>query len=361
MLYGLIISLLWFVSIQGEGFAAGTLIWTKQGLIPIEAIQLHDHAMCADVHDGSVHEREITHIHQHETQHIYSVLFDTIQLRIEGDQRFYVPYKQYWSKVVDLVPGDAVLTASGVSEIQAIHVLEENHIVYDLTVEEQHTFFVSEEKILTHNVIMLALPAILFGGGFALAEGLTLANLGSALLATAVCALAQKVTGRPINVEIGADGTLNGQPLPFSDVYRAHEKCSYSRSESGIHSSNGGGGGCPCSCGCLCMSGYTCNCSCGCKNRKILNNNDGRKRNTIDKQDFFRKEEVRNNYEHVRDGVYRLKKGGKSIVAHANYLQWDHLHSDVEVYRDIDMHLGSLDPADMTLYKGPRIGRRINL
>lgn len=38
----------------------------------------------------------------------------------------------------------------------------------------------------------------------------------------------------------------------------------------------------------------------------------------------------------------------------AYYLQWDHLHNDVEVYSWSRKHLGSLDPKTLRLYRGPQ-------
>ena len=61
-------------------------------------------------------------------------------------------------------------------------------------------------------------------------------------------------------------------------------------------------------------------------------------------------------YEHYRDGVYRRKRNTKGI-ADAEYLEWDHLHNDVEAYSKSRIHIGSIDPEKLTLYKGPVYGR----
>jgi hypothetical protein len=101
---------------------------------------------------------------------------------------------------------------------------------------------------------------------------------------------------------------------------------------------------CPCNCGC---KRFECGCTCGCPCKKE------RKVNQVTKQEFFNCPIIRANYEHYRNGIYKLKTRGNPIVKNAEYLQWDHLHNDVEVYSDSETHLGSLDPKTMNLYKPP--------
>ncbi len=110
---------------------------------------------------------------------------------------------------------------------------------------------------------------------------------------------------------------------------------------------------CPCGC-CKCES-FSCGCTCGCL---CGNKEKERKVNKITKQEFFSNPVIKANYQHHRNGIYQLKTRGKPIVKNAEYLQWDHLHNDVEVYSDSEIHLGSLDPKTMNLYKPPVRNRR---
>ena len=88
--------------------------------------------------------------------------------------------------------------------------------------QEHHTFLVSSEKIVAHNVVLF-LPFVL-GGGISLAQSVTLANVGAAMFTLAVCAIAEKITGKSLNAEVGADGTYNGAPLPFTEEHRKNNK-----------------------------------------------------------------------------------------------------------------------------------------
>jgi len=78
------------------------------------------------------------------------------------------------------------------------------------------------------------------------------------------------------------------------------------------------------------------------------NENKERKFNTIFKSEFFKK--VKNEYEHYRDGIYKRKRGSKGIE-NAEYIEWDHLHNDVEAYGKNERHIGSIDPKTLKIYK----------
>ncbi len=80
--------------------------------------------------------------------------------------------------------------------------------------------------------------------------------------------------------------------------------------------------------------------------------------NTIAKAEFFR--QCSDRYEHWKNGVYRLIDRAKGFLdGKAHYLEWDHLHNDLEVYGENRQHIGSLDPRTMQLYKGAVVGRKI--
>jgi hypothetical protein len=93
-------------------------------------------------------------------------------------------------------------------------------------------------------------------------------------------------------------------------------------------------------------------------NKDPKNNNEGPNRiiNIMTKAEFFRR--CSDRYEHWKNGIYRLKERVLGFFdGKAYYLQWDHLHNDVEVYSQNERHLGSLDPKTFELYKGPVFGR----
>ena len=65
--------------------------------------------------------------------------------------------------------------------------------------------------------------------------------------------------------------------------------------------------------------------------------------------------QCKDQYEHYKDGIYRLTDKAKGFFdGKAHYLQWDHLHNDIEVYSKAEKHIGSMDPKTLQLYKGPQ-------
>ena len=136
------------------------------------------------------------------------------------------------------------------------------------------------------------------------------------------------------------------------NIGKWHRKSKQQGGTSVFSSKNNNNDRCPC--GHFCASSVcNCGCSCGCGKKEW-------KKNKITKQEFFKLKEISENYEHVRDGIYRLKKGGKPLVKDSYYLRWDHLHGDVEVWNKSGTHIGSIDPQLLELYKGPQ-GHELNL
>ncbi|HEX2978139.1 MAG TPA: colicin E3/pyocin S6 family cytotoxin [Candidatus Babeliales bacterium] len=82
-----------------------------------------------------------------------------------------------------------------------------------------------------------------------------------------------------------------------------------------------------------------------------------RKENKISKKEFF--EKVKPDYEYWKDGIYKKTSKAESLAG-AEYLQWDHLHNDVEAYNSSYKHLGSIDPETLKLYKPAVPSRKIN-
>ena len=83
------------------------------------------------------------------------------------------------------------------------------------------------------------------------------------------------------------------------------------------------------------------------------NNDKKRVINDIPKSEFFRK--ISNRYERWRDGIYKAKRNTERLGnGKAEYLEWDHLHNDVEAYSKQGKHIGSINPQNLELYKNPQ-------
>lgn len=112
----------------GNGcFIAGTSVTTNSGLKPIEEIKIGDYVLSRNEETGKI---------KSTTGHLFMVK------------------DKWWKAAVELVAGDILLTSDGKEQVvKSIKVEEKGYPVttYNLSVEDNHTFFVGTEKVLTHN------------------------------------------------------------------------------------------------------------------------------------------------------------------------------------------------------------------
>ncbi len=81
--------------------------------------------------------------------------------------------------------------------------------------------------------------------------------------------------------------------------------------------------------------------------------------NTMPKQEFFKKPEIVQNYQKIgSDDVWR-KKPKTNGISNAEFLEWDNLHLEVEVYDKGGDHLGAIDPKTNKIYKHAVKGRKL--
>ena len=142
----------------GNGcFIAGTLVTTKSGLKPIEKIVIGDYVLSRNEETGEDSYKKVTDTLVRSTQEICTIELETGKIKSTTGHLFMVKDK-WWKAAVELVAGDILLTSDGKEQVvKSIKVEEKGYPVttYNLTVEDNHTFFVGSEKILTHNTTKL--------------------------------------------------------------------------------------------------------------------------------------------------------------------------------------------------------------
>lgn len=223
----------------------------------------------------------------------------------------------------------AKLDKKSIVEVRSVKIY-----AYAVEVDAPHTFLVSEKAcyeeqmcrlLLTHNGI----PALAAGLSFAF--GATPASISFAEASLSVGGFYASLG--PVGLGIGI---FTGLGVVGYQYFFCNKK------ESGIYlerlDHNGGSGG--------------------------HDPNDPKKKlgdriiNTITKAEFFR--QLKDQYEHWKDGIYRLKDRAIGLLdGKAEFLKWDNLHNDVEVYNRSERHMGSLDPKTLQLYKGAVGGRKM--
>jgi hypothetical protein len=139
------------LSAECNCFTAGTKVLTDEGEKNIEDIEVGDKVLSKDEATGEVAYKEVTATFNHETDEIYNIQVGGQTIESTFNHPFYVEGKG-WTFVKDLKVGDLLVQSDGNTlKIDGIE-LEHKHVtVYNMTVDEFHTYFVSDLGIWVHN------------------------------------------------------------------------------------------------------------------------------------------------------------------------------------------------------------------
>jgi hypothetical protein len=141
-----------------NSFVAGTLVETRNGLVPIESIQIGDEVLSQDMTSGEVEYQKVVHLIQDERDYeIYSfhLASDSEEvIKVTANHPIFV--NGNWVEAVDIQKGDLLSLSDGeVLEVLRVSVEHVTTKVYNLTVDENHTYFVGDKTVLVHNTNFL--------------------------------------------------------------------------------------------------------------------------------------------------------------------------------------------------------------
>ncbi|RHX77443.1 hypothetical protein DLM77_21140 [Leptospira yasudae] len=135
-------------------FTAGTLVHTKNGLKKIEEIGIGDQVLSWDEESGEQSYKTVTELFVHEINHLYDVEVNGIEVfHTTWNHPFWVVNERSWVKVKDLKVGDIVQLKDG-SQVPITGITPYSLSmtpVYNLEVEENHTYYVGKDGVLVHN------------------------------------------------------------------------------------------------------------------------------------------------------------------------------------------------------------------
>ncbi|MEY9092560.1 polymorphic toxin-type HINT domain-containing protein [Paenibacillus sp. RC84] len=132
-------------------FVAGTKVQTDEGEKNIEDIQVGDKVLSKNEETGEVTYKEVTATFNHETDEIYNIRVNGQTIESTFNHPFYVKEKG-WTFVKDLKVGDLLVKSDGNTlKIDSIELVHKHATVYNMTVDEFHTYFVSDLGIWVHN------------------------------------------------------------------------------------------------------------------------------------------------------------------------------------------------------------------
>lgn len=152
--------------IEGSGgscFPAGTFVLIAGGFTPIENVRVGDPIIAYDRY-GYVEHGYVTVCHKHEefSEDLYFVYAGEVSLfpkGVTGNHAIYDSSTQEHKEIKDFSIGESLVDLDGIShEITSIEIIEnsiieDKPVVYNLTVEPQHTYFVGDGTtfIRVHN------------------------------------------------------------------------------------------------------------------------------------------------------------------------------------------------------------------
>ncbi|MEI7012598.1 TIGR04388 family protein, partial [Leptospira licerasiae] len=140
-------------------FVAGTLVHTPTGLKAIETLKIGDVVFAFDEESGQKVIRKVTETFINQTTTILKITDSKGEvIETTWNHPFYVTAGM-WVKAKDLIVGDEFLTIDG-KEIKVVSIQESirDEKVYNLEVEDAHTYYVSENGVLVHNYLDNAKP-----------------------------------------------------------------------------------------------------------------------------------------------------------------------------------------------------------
>ena len=135
-------------------FTRDTLVSIEDGLRPIEEIQAGDYVWSENTETGEKELKKVLSVSVTETKALVHVMTEnSTVINTTENHPFYVEGKG-WCAVAELDDGDVLQTQDGetetVSDVE-VEQLEEAVKVYNLEIEDSHTYYVSADKVLVHN------------------------------------------------------------------------------------------------------------------------------------------------------------------------------------------------------------------
>ena len=133
---------------------AGTLVTTKEGLKPIEEVKIGEYVLSRSEESGETSYKKVTDTLIRSTYNICTIELENGKIKSTTGHLFMVQDK-WWKAAAELKAGDILETADGKCKVvKSITVEEKGYPVttYNLSVEDNHTFFVGKLGVLTHNM-----------------------------------------------------------------------------------------------------------------------------------------------------------------------------------------------------------------
>ena len=133
-------------------FVAGTQVLTENGMRNIEDIKIGDKVYSINIDTNQKELKKVISIFEGYANEVYEITINGEQIVATPKHKFYIIDKG-WIKASELEEGDKVSAKDSELEIEKInHTYYEKRIpIYNLTVEDFHTYVITKYEILVHN------------------------------------------------------------------------------------------------------------------------------------------------------------------------------------------------------------------
>lgn len=131
-------------------FAAGTLVWTPDGLRPIESLNVGDRVLSQDANTGAQSYQPVLVVHRNPPSPTLAVAFEGGESVTASTYHRFWKAGHGWVMARELKPGDVLRTQSGLTRVDRISEAPVQP-VFNLDVASSHSFFVGTQGALVHD------------------------------------------------------------------------------------------------------------------------------------------------------------------------------------------------------------------
>ena len=139
----------------GSCFAAGTPVWTAQGARAIESIAVGELVAASDPESGEVRERRVLRTMQ---RHVHAIVEVRVTRAAAPSETVITTHEhpfwvrgRGWVSATELAPLDVLASPGGETVVASLQERADERDVYNLEVEDLHTYFVGAANVLVHN------------------------------------------------------------------------------------------------------------------------------------------------------------------------------------------------------------------
>lgn len=138
--------------VNGACFMAGTLVHTKEGLVPIEDIEVQDQVWAYHAERNQPMLSKVLHRFKKTWHRFCQIITPGDTLLATNKHPFYIPALQRYIPADSLRKGMQVLSLAGtLLTIQAATMVDTVATVYNFEVADQHNYYVGKRGMLVHN------------------------------------------------------------------------------------------------------------------------------------------------------------------------------------------------------------------